>query len=338
MIDWTWLRLPIAAGSRLASGFVVSLKPDGDVEWQTQKWLQARGSHDATLGVKIDSRGDLHISGSPAKFLQGHNLFGSDDMQGLARELVARVLEQVPGIIVDDRTHAAIESGNIDLLRADLNESYSTGSRERCHAFLVACAESSSMRYRGRGLMDRETFVLGRGSRHFSLKGYCKGHELEQRGRALPSDLATAAMLAYADDAARLEFQFNARYLRRINRHVIGNWQLGDPAAIYSEHLARVNFAGTMRVTQKELETLPRELRKTYELWNAGADLKAFKLVSKPTFYRHRVLLLPHGIDIASRRPTSNVVRLGTVIEAQPKGIPSWARGTPLFFEPRAVA
>jgi II/X family phage/plasmid replication protein len=73
--------------------------------------------------------------------------------------------------------------------------------------------------------------------------------------------------------------------------------------------------------------------------WESGADLRA--VLSRPTFYRYRAELLPHGVDIAVSMPkeaVSNVVPLYRVLEAKPVSAPEWASGTALFWEPRRSA
>lgn len=168
------------------------------------------------------------------------------------------------------------------------------------------------------------------------MKAYCKGREIEQKGHRIPKVICTDQMLAYADDALRLELQMNARYLKRLGLDLLCNWKIGDPARLYSDHIGKLNLAGNVAMTPAQISALPRHLRQTYALWQAGEDLKA--LMSKKTFYRHRGELLALGVDIAARRPASNVVRLLTVIEARPKGVPEFAMGTPLYFEPRRRA
>ena len=87
------------------------------------------------------------------------------------------------------------------------------------------------------------------------------------------------------------------------------------------------------------LDDLPGRLQLAYDAWKAGRDLRA--TLSRPTFYRYRSELLKHGIDIAVKQERqgpdlSNVVPLRTVLHAYPIGVPDWAVGTPLYFEPRA--
>jgi II/X family phage/plasmid replication protein len=332
VIDWLWLRLQVAAATRLPAGRVISVKPCGEIEWQTDKWLQARGSYDQSMALRMDARGQLNISGCPAKFLQGHNLFGSDDMRGLALAVVERCMLFFPQIVMDDAHREALDLGMVELLRADLTYMYATGSRERCIAWLRTAAETSHYRNRGRGLLDRETVYWGRGSRHSALKAYCKGVEIAVKGHGLPHPICSSEMLAYAEDALRIEAQLNARALRAAALNMVGNWDSETPARVYSDHLEKLRLSGNMEMKPAQIEALPQKLRLVYEAWRGGADLRS--MFSRAQFYRHRRALLELGIDIAAAQATSNVVKLYTVIEAKPLGVPSWAVGTPLYFEP----
>jgi II/X family phage/plasmid replication protein len=67
---------------------VVKLDPDGQIEWQTSCRVQVEGTHEQGISVRSvggDGQGmatHLSLSGNPSKFLQGHNIFGSDDLMG----------------------------------------------------------------------------------------------------------------------------------------------------------------------------------------------------------------------------------------------------------------
>ena len=79
----------------------------------------------------------------------------------------------------------------------------------------------------------------------------------------------------------------------------------------------------------------------TYQMWLEGHDLR--QILPARTFYRHRNLLLEHGIDIAiphvreEQRP-SNVVPLKSVLQMRVAEIPDWVQGTAYLFEPRKFA
>ena len=87
------------------------------------------------------------------------------------------------------------------------------------------------------------------------------------------------------------------------------------------------------------LDGLPPRLLGVYQLWRDGHDLRG--IYPRNTFYRYRRELLRSGIDIGVKQERSgsdmsNVIPLRTVLHAYPVGVPQWAVGTPLFFEPRA--
>jgi II/X family phage/plasmid replication protein len=80
-------------------------------------------------------------------------------------------------------------------------------------------------------------------------------------------------------------------------------------------------------------------LQLAYSAWKSGQDLRA--IFTRPTFYRYRSQLLAYGVDIAVKQDRSgsdmsNVVPLRVVLNAYPVGVPEWASGTPLYFEPRS--
>lgn len=82
---------------------------------------------------------------------------------------------------------------------------------------------------------------------------------------------------------------------------------------------------------------LTPKLRSVYQLWFDGNDLREI-FPSRMTFYRHRKALLPFGVDIAVKRPrdVSNVVPLVVTLVGREVGVPSWAKGTALYFDPGA--
>lgn len=86
------------------------------------------------------------------------------------------------------------------------------------------------------------------------------------------------------------------------------------------------------------MQNLRPTLRMAAQAWESGADLR--QTLPHRTFYRYRKELLPFGIDIATLLPkdVSNVVPLHRVLEAKPVGVPDWAIGTALYFDPRRIA
>ena len=96
MIDWVTAELaclhwPIDAGR------VLKISPNQDIEWETRCRASVTGSYESSISLKSvggNGRGQathILLSGNPSKFLQGHNVFGSDDLLALVSDTFNKV-------------------------------------------------------------------------------------------------------------------------------------------------------------------------------------------------------------------------------------------------------
>jgi|HigsolmetaGSP11D_1036233.scaffolds.fasta_scaffold10507_2 II/X family phage/plasmid replication protein len=341
MIDWVKARLPCYHAEPINGGRIMRVNPDGSIEWQTETRLAVRGSFDAALHVKThavapDGSGViLEIDGNPVKWLQGHNLWGTDDLIGLVCETMERLVPLL-GLEPSDSDRKAWESGVFELQRVDVTDSYELRNRADCLAWIRSAEHSAHMRHRGKGQITKgNTLYFGKHSRRWSLKVYSKGQEIVAPGHELPEGIATPAVLAWADNKLRFEAVLRKMWLTDRGLDVAANWGDNTPAELLTELLQGLHMSDTHTLPADVLEGLPPRLVAAYHLWREGHDLRA--MFPHRTFYRYRSQLLPHGVDIAIKQPRekSNVVPLVRVLEAKPATIPDWARGTPLYFEPR---
>ena len=119
----------------------------------------------------------------------------------------------------------------------------------------------------------------------------------------------------------------------------VAHWGDNAGAELHSRLLAGLQIAEASMLDAHLLEGLPGRLQLAYNGWREGHDLRS--MLPRNTFYRYRSELLKHGIDIGVKQERtspdlSNVIPLRTVLHAYPVGVPDWAVGTPLYFEPRA--
>lgn len=338
MIDWLTLRAAIDAP--VDAGHVASFTPTGEIEWLTPKRLNVEGSHSATVTVRrFPYDNSLEISGNPAKFFQGHNLFGSDDLPALSLAFCTAVCHRL-GYRLTAPELEALHAGRITFTRVDVTQSWDVGNLPRALNVIRALSASGVFAHRGRGSMTQEGTVYWRQkSRFLASKAYSKGHELQ--AHKLPFDLAERDRLTeFAAGLVRFEFTLRSMWLKRKSLHVCQNWHtLGvAPEALHRELMADLSVTDA-EIPGEELEKIPARLRLVYDAWKAGKDLR--RTLSRATFYRYRRQLLEHGIDIAALqepKQASNVVPLKVVIHAHPVGVPSWAVGTPLYFQPPKLA
>ena len=119
----------------------------------------------------------------------------------------------------------------------------------------------------------------------------------------------------------------------------VAYWEENAGSELHSRLLAGLQIAEASMLDALTLDGLPGRLNLAYQAWKDGHDLRA--TLARNTFYRYRLELLKHGIDIAVKQERAgqdmtNVVPLRTVLHAYPVNVPDWAIGTPLYFEPRA--
>lgn len=363
MIDWLTIEveyphLPITGGC------VAFIDAEGNIEKQVDRFAQLEGSFEAKVAVRtldysrptpetpevsvLGYGSKLWISGNPSKFLQGHNLFGTDDIRGLTAAFIGRVLQ----LLGEPECHpAALKMLVVHIKRVDVTMNYQLRSREDCRAWIRAASAVIRGRRQGVTAYNAQTLYIGQGSRRVTLKIYVKGDELDRRpiSSAFPEKMHQA-LTAYADNLLRVELTLKSMELGRIGPDGSGltkeeieqgralswlhNWDERTAKTLFAGRLAMMNLPEQNELALREVEGLPPRLLGVYEAWKAGHDLR--QVYKKATFYRHRSELLPYGIDISSTPKDvkqENVVPLWRYLEAEPADAPDWAIGTPLMFD-----
>jgi len=355
MVDWLTVELPDPVGLPVNAGEVVRVSRDGEVEWTSPARLQVQGSWGSSMTFKAvgatgcDEDEDrarwelraaageggpldapLVVSGNPAKFLNGHNLFGSDDVAGL----LAAVVEKGKSAIWPDLFDAPeldLSEGRIS--RIDLTASWMLDRAEDVLPSLRAMEETVWCSYRGRGVFDAggSTLYYGRSdkggrAKDWMLKLYWKGAEVT----AHPLPAPAAQVPGLIDDLARtirVELTLRRGELKRLGLLKVGSWTPAKVREIWEAYVAKLEF-GTAEINLDtvDLGSLGLKPRHVHALaaWKAGNDLR--QGMARPSFYRlRRELKDATGFDIAAQRPKSNVVPLRRLVTFSPALYPRWA-------------
>lgn len=358
MIDWITFRAPLTHDESeqgpFFAGYVLSTIPDKSdlgerIEWQVVKRKALEGSYSQKIQCRsecteLGKRG-IWVSGNPAKWIQGHNLFGSDDIRGLVMEMLERICASL-GIAPTAEDRAAWDAGEIDIMRVDVTNSFDLGTLPRVRSALQALEMSAQYKYRGRGIFKGDSLIFGKGSRRWSLTFYAKAPEMKLKGHGLNplfylGDRGGQRLDNHALGLLRCEFRFQRMQLKKEHLHYLAYWDHNRPAELFRRYLAGLEIADAVMIEPEVLENLPGRLQAVYQLWADGHDLR--RIYAKKTFYRYRNQLLEHGVDINVKQERrgpdlSNVVPIRTVIELTPAAVPDWAVNTPLYFEPKRRA
>lgn len=357
MVDWLTVDLPDPVCVPVNSGQVLSVTNDGVVEWSTAKRLQLRGSWDSSMtfrALAVESsatsvsnyrryqamdieeteierrRSPLQISGNPAKFLNGHNLFGSADVSGLLSGVIDKAqhaiwphLDVVPAVDVS--------AGEIS--RIDLTASWLLDRAEDVLPVLRAIEETVWCPYRGRGVFDAGGSTLyfgrtakGKRAKDWALKLYWKGAEVGVHKLPKPA-YCVPGLLEELQRTIRVELTLRTPELKRLDLRSVGQWTPAIVAQIWEAYMGKLDFGqSTVNLDAVDLRKLGLNSRLTMALaaWKAGNDLRA--AMSRPTFYRLRKKLIEKtGFDIATKRSSSNVVPLRRLVTVTPALYPRWA-------------
>jgi II/X family phage/plasmid replication protein len=334
MIDWVTGKFWITHNPDvLRSGQSIRTKiVDGVelIEYDIANRLSVKGSHDASITIRSHTDGMVEISGNPAKFLQGHNVFGTNDLKYLVAKMIDKLcmmdkLELKP----TDVEYENIQQGIYHLSRVDVNEHFAFPSAQVARAWLRAAGNSANMKFRGAGLFKEGTLYF-EGKRYIP-KIYFKYDEINSKDKShrLPDELLQIPeLIEYAEKSLRFEIKILSTQLKDWMLHLGCNWDADTATMLINDQfISKLQLSANMPIENEVIESLPKNLRLTYTAWVNGEDLR--QVLSRPTFYRYRTRLMEYGIDISIvkdiEKEQSNVVPMIRYLEAVPMGIPDWA-------------
>lgn len=326
MIDWVSAIITCNHDpDKLIDGFVMSFDAQGQQQWVVNKTLAIEGSYSSKIQIKPLPENKIYITGNPTKFLQGHNLFGTNDLRYLMNKFLKVLLHQDIGLRPDPFQLDDMLNGNYELTRVDINETWHLQNRRDVISWIRSLGETAYLKHRGAGQFSGDTTYFGKNSRRWSLKCYSKGSEINAKGHQLPQELRLPEMLEYADKALRIEGVTRQLELKRRDLHIASHWDVDTAEELLLEYLSKLEMSDVFMLKDSVLDILPPRLRLTYHAWLNGDDLKS--VLSRPTFYRYRKQILEYGVDISTKSPKekNNVIPLIRVLEAKPVGIPDWA-------------
>lgn len=333
LIDWLTFDLPYR-GARV---FSQEFEKPWDSDIIRPKRISRHGV-EGSFSNKMQvlcAEGRMNVSGNPVKFFSGQNIIGMYDLQELVLLTYEAVL--IACNIPDcPEARAAISDGTVNLTRVDVTDHWDVGTDDDCRVFLQALGDRASIRKRGRGHFNSDFCSVGwgfgndlsngdkkNGSRRSTLKFYNKFEEIKRH----PMTCAIAAqklLSGWIEGKVRVEACFRGMELKRLGYKLSRDWDEQAPRALLNTFLERLEMPDQVTLLDNTEVEVPRAVRASYDLWASGFCIKS--RLSKPTFYRHRQILLEHGIDISIpkkdvQRP-GRTLQLVRILEAKPAAFP----------------
>ncbi len=328
MIDWVTAKIYCNHNGVICNGSIVKVTKDNEIEWTTLSYLPVVGSHDSNIMIRSLTDTQLEISGNPAKWLQGHNLFGTDDPKLLMWLFFSKLIN-IPelGLNPSMQQLKAIKDGDYTVSRIDINHSWLLKTVTDVASWIRSAEQKVRLKHRGAGQFSQSTLYWGKGSKRWFLKCYSKGEEINSKKSNFPDELRTPEMLDFANRALRFEVCLRSNYLRERELHIIANWTPETAKMLLLSLMENLEMSNNFSLSDEVLNSLPPRIRLAYTSWLHGQDLR--QILSRPTYYRYRAELKKYDVDIGIVRDVekqqNNVIPLIRVLEAQPVGIPDWA-------------
>lgn len=291
---------------RFDTGKVLRVGPGGELQWQKAAHMEVRGSYDNSMVVRSPDGFRLELSGNPVKFLQGHNLFGSDDALGLYFS-AGGVVRGAYGAFPSPESYKSLHMYGPRFSRIDLTRSYRFDSQDQAREWLRYVASTARTRHGSASMHKGGTVYFGKGSRRWSFKMYSKADEISARGKAHKVKLFRRGkekiLEEWADGVVRFELQLRGMELKK--------WPDISPQNlpnIWQHYYDSITWNRNTTAAEEGLDMIDKSqadnATKGYlARWLNGDDLR--RDMAKPTFYKWRRRILDnYGIDIAERPQT----------------------------------
>lgn len=329
MIDWSTCVFPLIH-EPISTGKLTKTDSSGELLWESNDLYHLSGSFDKRLSVKSvggDGTGratHLLVMGNPSKFLQGHNVFGSDDLIALNNAVYNSICSHF-NFNPSPQDIDNVLKGHYEIGRTDINYSYTLPSQSDVIAWLRAAETKASTRM-GRAENRKGSIYFGLTSEYYKLVIYSKSQELKTKRGELPLQLKDKGIEEWSENVLRAELRLLRKELKRLNIKTANDFMEYGVTRLFREYMGRIEMPEQIQLNDEALLKLPTKLRGTYTLWLDGHDLR--NMHSPATFYRHKKELKKHGINIDLKPESTqktNVIPLIKILEARPAQIPQWA-------------
>jgi II/X family phage/plasmid replication protein len=346
MIDWVKVKLEILHPP-ISNGSFMVIDKDGHVENEILRPTRIQGSFESSVsarstgsagpyvfGVATDGQAThIEIVGNPSKFLQGHNVFGSDDLSSLVAGMCGKVLDSL-GLHATVEELSKVRRGQFYINWIDINYSYQLSSQADVQAWIKA-AEYKSRTRSGRPNLQGSTLYFQKNSRRWAVKFYSKALELlAGKAHSLPTQLLKSGIKEFAENLLRCEVRLLGKELRSLEITYGYDLTPEKIRELYEKYMSKVSLSGQVRIQDDIAQNLKPRLLATYTMWCDGHNL--CNIIPKSKFYRDRKELMEYGVDIGIARDrsktSSNVVPLIRILEATPVQTPDWAYDKGLIF------
>lgn len=266
--------------------------------------------------ISFDQK-EISLETSLPKFLQGHNVFGSNRLEYLCLGVLHEIYQQL-GLELTRREERMVRDKGIRLGRLDLVCSFQLESDQEATRVIELVLDQLKARklpWAAYGGVDVETVYNRPNSTRVTDKFYNKSHELlKHRIRESVPERGRIQKLAVG--LVRFELGLRGKQLVELDRCWTDQWQQSDVKEILMARIAKLDFQGVIReqLNSSEIEGLKMRERMVYAMWMQGVDLR--KISNYAPVKSAREILRKRNIDVFRPRGIGAELPLNSILTA----------------------
>lgn len=309
------------------------ITPDGEIifDKSNRKRIDGRLPIHALQVRHNKKEGKLTIEGSPNAFLYGQNIFTLKD----PRALCLRALKNVRTIIpfeIDSDAKERILKGDIDLYRIDIAENFYFADVDQALKILQQIKLQFASQYAKTSTNMSSARWASRSGSGYSITFYDKYTQMLSKKKTNDEELKR--LINECRGVIRVELTLRRKELKKLGLTKLSAWDKGTPERIFYKYFSLVPLYNATfgSLTTKELDSIPKKLRRAYKLHKKGDDLKdSFgKSYVKKIYTAFRKL----GYDLRCPNQATEAVSLkGLFSEERRMPKPKWLKKSNLWPE-----
>jgi hypothetical protein len=294
------------------------------------KLLGAYGAEAITIR-SIGNGVALTVEGSVAKFLQGMNIYGSNDLRALSELVFERVTEHLE-ITPSRSEREQIARGEVDARRIDFAVHSRLPSAAAVTDTIRRLKEILPFKAFDTSFYGDETAYVGQHSKRWTLKFYDKYREL--LAHPLPADLPERQrLLKSAEGLLRIELTQRGQELKDLGLDRVSAWTPGTGRRLILKKLRDLGLDRdlTMVIDNSDVDQLSGGLKLTAMLHKLGVNTRA--LLPRSTYKAYRAELresLDIDLDVPIRDPGHTAIGMALAEVFRPQELkskaPKWVR------------
>lgn len=306
MIDYIDAVIPMKHKEVIRNGHKIITKKDGSTR-ESNYSIRIFGRSGESIQVNSIDNEHVRIIGNLAMFIQGQNVYGTDNLISLGCKAFAEIAGLLD-IKPTKENRRQWRAGDYQVNTLDVTYNFNLSSQSNVSNWLNQAAVSLGSgkqvveTYRASSSPNVESIYLGKTSKIISVKFYNKYLQISRGAKNRRKiDLGGPDLQELVDSTKGLlrgEIRFHKRYLKKHELTMAHDLVPSVLRQHFYGKMKEIHLGQSTILPVEDIQGLTTNLRLAYQLWIKGGDVK--HEMAESTFNRAHKKLLKFGVDIGT--------------------------------------